>query len=113
MSDLNNIRNITGNVGKNQELTKKVDSTQIVQQNDVEPTNLGEIPTGASVLGRSMVSHDCTKSDITFGMKNPEIIEKCDTFFENAFNMFAANNDPEAYEKACMLTSAFANEISK
>lgn len=113
MSDLNNIGKIAGSVGKNPELTsKKEDVSQYVAQNEAD-NSMNEIPSGASVIGRSMVSHDCTKSDIAFGIKNPAILEASDSFFDKTYEQLLALGVSDPYEKACTLTSAFAKEISQ
>lgn len=113
MSDLNNIGKIGGNVSKNTELpNKKEDLNLNLSQNEAENT-LSEIPSSASVIGRSMVSQDNVNNDIAFGIKNPQVLQKCESFFDSVYTELSNSKDPEAYEKACMLTSAFAKEISQ
>ena len=67
----------------------------------------------ADASGRVQVSKpDNIKQDINFGMNNPEVMSKSDKLFEMAFKSLQADNDPEAYEKACAIaTSNDAREL--
>lgn len=65
------------------------------------------------ILGRSQISKtDNVKSDIAFGIANPEAIERSDKLFEMAFKGLQESGDPNAYEKACAIaTSEDAKEL--
>lgn len=67
----------------------------------------------AEALGRSQVSKtDNIKSDIAFGIANPQAISKSDKLFNMALAKLEADGDPEAYEKACSIaTSQDAKEL--
>lgn len=86
---------------------------------EVKPAQVNEVPERAvvadtGVLGKSQVSKpDNIQSDIDFCLKqSPEFLEKCDKFFDNAFNALSESKDEFAYEKACVLSKEFANEFS-
>lgn len=86
---------------------------------EVKPAQVNETPErtvvpDTGVLGKSQVAKpDNIQSDIDFCLKqSPEFLEKCDKFFDNAFNSLMKINDEFAYEKACVLSKEFANEFS-
>lgn len=110
MNEINNnniphiITNISSNSNKNMELQPK--AANEVPVRDIVPDT--------GVFGKSQVSKpDNIQSDIDFCMKqSPEFMEKCDKFFDNAFETLLQANDEFAYEKACVLSKEFANEFS-
>ena len=101
----NNISRIITNISSNSNKTVQPKQINNVQEHDVIADT--------GVLGKSQVAKpDNIQSDIDFCMKNsPEFLEKCDKFFDNAFETLLASNDDFAYEKACVLSKEFANEF--
>lgn len=89
--------------------------------NDAEPQFCGELEKDSvkdfsnptEVLGRSQVNKtDNLKEDLTFGMANPEVMNKSDKLFNLALSKLEAQGDPNAYEKACAVaTSEDAKEL--
>ena len=108
MNDINNnfspiVSGITNKTVKHQEN---------INNNTVAENQINEIHDNG-LLGKSQVSRpDNINSDIEFCKKStPEFLQKCDCFFENAFNTFSAAGDENAYVKACVLSKEFANEF--
>lgn len=61
----------------------------------------------AEVLGRSQVSKaDNIKSDLDFATAHPDAITKSDKLFEMALKSLEAEGDPQAYEKACTISTS-------
>lgn len=67
----------------------------------------------AEALGRSQVSKtDNLKSDVAFASAYPQALSKSDKLFNMALAKLEADNDPDAYEKACSIaTSVDAKEL--
>ncbi|MFA7657845.1 MAG: hypothetical protein WCY19_00255 [Candidatus Gastranaerophilaceae bacterium] len=67
----------------------------------------------AEALGRSQVSKtDNVEKDVAFGKAHPETIERADKLFALAFKGLRAAGDPDAYEKACAIsTSSDARDL--
>jgi hypothetical protein len=67
----------------------------------------------AEVLGRSQVTEaDNLKSDMTFGLENPQALAGSDKLFDTYYEQLLKENDPAAYEKACaMATSEEARDV--
>lgn len=108
MNDINNnfspkVSGVSANNTKHQENI----SGSLVSENQIN-----EIQDNG-LLGKSQVARpDNINSDIDFCKKStPEFLQKCDCFFDNAFNTFSANGDENAYVKACVLSKEFANEF--
>ena len=64
-------------------------------------------------MGQSQVKRDDAVSDTEFFVKNPELVEKSENVFNAALKELQAKNDPEAYEKACLIASEFTKEFAK
>lgn len=98
ISNIQNSNNIKGYENKN----SNVPSENTI--NEIKDSGL---------LGKSQVAKaDGVNTDIDFCKKtSPEILAKCDLFFEGALNNMIANGEENAYEKACILTKAFSNEF--
>lgn len=101
----NNIPRIITNISSN--------SNKTVQSKQINNVQEHEVMADTGVLGKSQVAKpDNIQSDIDFCMKHSlEFLEKCDKFFDNAFETLSASNDEFAYEKACVLSKEFANEF--
>jgi len=72
----------------------------------------------AEVLGRSQVvvgKADNLKEDIKFGMANPAAISSSDKLFNLALAKLENEGDPNAYEKACAISTSpdFRELLSK
>lgn len=67
----------------------------------------------AEASGRFHVSKtDNVKEDVNFGMAHPETIERSEKLFNLALAQLQAKNDPNAYEKACAIsTSSYARDL--
>ncbi len=82
---------------------------------DSEAPKSSGVPVGQSAIaGKSQIGKvDNVQNDIaTFGA-NPNLVALSDEFFDKAYARLCAQNDPEAYEKACLMTSEFVNECVK
>lgn len=86
----------------------------------VEPEKVPEAPVQTdvpkgqeAVAGQSQIKTDNIKSDMAAFCGNPQVIALSDQFFDVAYAQLQAENDPEAYEKACLYTSQFVNECVK
>lgn len=108
MNDINNnfspkVSGVSANSQRPAEniINKSVSENQI---NEIQDNGL---------LGKSQVSRpDNINSDIDFCKKSsPEFLQKCDYFFDNAFDTLTAKGDENAYVKACVLSKEFANEF--
>lgn len=111
MTEINNnfshiVSNISANVNN-----KKAD----FQPQAAEYQNAKELSSEMGVLGKSQVARpDNIQSDIDFCLKqSPEFLNKCDKFFEQAYNNLLETNDEFAYEKACVFSKEFANEFAE
>ncbi len=79
-----------------------------------QPEIAPKIPTDqAAVAGQSQIKTDNVKGDIATFKGNPGLISMADTFFDHAYADLQAQNDPNAYEKACLMSSQFVNECVK
>lgn len=100
-SDVSNIQKTNLTTGK-------------IEKNDPQVCNEGEEcglkdfsnPSG-EVLGRSQVNKaDNLKQDLAFCAINPEAVQSSDKLFEIAYKKFSEEKDPNAYEKACYVSTS-------
>lgn len=78
-----------------------------------EPKSQG-VPVGQSAIaGKSQIKADNVSNDIATFAANPNVVMLSDNFFDKAYDSLVAENDPNAYEKACLMTSEFVNECVK
>lgn len=82
---------------------------------EIEPPKIDAVPVGQSALaGKSQVGQvDNVQNDVKVFGQNPQLVALSDKFFDKAYEQLCAKNDPDAYEKACLLTSEFVNECTK
>lgn len=80
---------------------------------EIDASNVNDFSNPTEVLGRSQLSKtDNLKEDVAFGMANHSTISKSDKLFELAFKGLQSEGDPDAYEKACAIsTSEEAKDI--
>lgn len=72
-----------------------------------EESSIKDFSNPTEVLGRSQVnSTDNLKSDVKFGLANPDAIASSDKLFNIAYSQLLNENDPQAYEKACAIATA-------
>lgn len=79
------------------------------QQQSAEPqeSSIKDFSNPTEILGRSQVSNaDNLKSDVSFGVENSGAIASSDKLFDLAYNQLLKDNDPEAYEKACAISTS-------
>lgn len=89
------------------------DDIVIAQQEEKDSLN-NSFPVGQSALaGKSQIKADNIARDLALFKSNPHLVKVSDKFFDEAYERLLASNDPQAYEKACLLTSAFVNECVK
>lgn len=76
---------------------------------DAEQKVVKDLSSQHEVSGRSQVSKaaaDNFQKDIAFGIANPDAIASSDRFFDIAYNQLSEKNDPNAYEKACAISTS-------
>lgn len=92
---------------KDESLEQQLDETKAntISQN---------FPVGQSAIaGKSQIKTDNISNDLLTLKTNPQLVKLADEAFDIAYEKLAAQNDPEAYEKACLITNAFVQECSK
>jgi len=107
MNDINN--NFTPKVSN---ISNNLKPSENINNKPIAENQINEIHDNG-LLGKSQVVRaDSINSDIEFCMKSsPEFLQKCDYFFDNAFDSLSAAGDENAYVKACVLSKEFANEF--
>jgi len=82
---------------------------------EIETPKSEGVPVGQSAIaGKSQIGKvDNVQNDIAAFCGNPKAIALSDGFFDKAYAQLCAENDPNAYEKACLMTSEFVNECVK
>lgn len=110
MSKINNVE-----IGKVQKVDSKIEKAENIEpQQKQEESSIKDFSNPkAEALGRSQVnSTDNLQKDVAFGMAHPEAISSSDKLFDKALAKLEANNDPDAYAKACAIaTSNDAKEL--
>lgn len=86
------------------EITSQCEAEECCHKNN-------DIAPSFGILGQSQVKSENPITDTEFCMKNPQLMNKCDAYFDRVYEKLNAENDPYAYEKACTLTKAFADEL--
>ena len=105
MNSLNNIQNI--------QHVKHVKDGNVQKVDSAERKSIDNLVGPADVVGRSQVQKpDNLKEDINFILKNPEIMEKAEAFFEMAYEKLLKEDSPNAYEKAAAMATTFARELA-
>lgn len=114
MTDINNLPNIGGKIEKIQPKPVKAPEECVCADETVCDCPKSDIKAGEGVIGQSQVKRpENILTDIEFCTKHPELVEKCDTYFDIILSDLIAKNDPNAYENACLLTDAFAKEFTQ
>lgn len=81
---------------------------------EVKEAALKEVPFGQdAIAGKSQIKADNVANDLVTFCANPKAVELSDKFFDKAYAQLLAQKDPNAYEKACLLTSQFVAECTK
>ena len=71
------------------------------------------VPVGQSAIaGKSQIKTDNISNDLLMLRTNPKLVELADEAFDRAYEKLTEQKDPEAYEKACMIASAFVQECA-
>ena len=75
---------------------------------DLLEQNVGDFSNpSAEALGRSQVCKaDNLKSDVDFAKANPDAVELSDKLFDMALKKLQSEGDPQAYEKACAISTS-------
>jgi len=105
MSKINN--NVE--IGKVQKVDSKIEKTENIEpQSKREESSIKDFSNPkAEALGRSQVkSTDNLQADVAFGMAHPEAIKSADKLFNLSFSGLQADNDPDAYIKACAIATS-------
>ncbi len=106
MRDVNNNMRI-GKLKKSELKTEKIEKQELQHSGDLEETSLKDFSNPTEVLGRSQVSKsDNLKQDVAFGMARTEAISSADRLFDIAFKQLQADDDLNAYEKACTIATS-------
>ena len=83
---------------------------QINDENTAE-TISQSFPVGQSAIaGKSQIKTDNISNDLLVLKTNPNVVRLADEAFDSAYERLSAQNDPEAYEKACLIANAFVQE---
>lgn len=101
--------------------TKKVKPAEEIKEiaaapgEEIKTPKSEGVPVGQSAIaGKSQIGKvDNVQNDIAAFCHNPRLIAISDDFFDRAYAKLCDENDPEAYEKACLMTSNFVNECVK
>ena len=64
----------------------------------------------SAIAGKSQIKTDNISSDLLTLRTNPKLVSLADEAFDRAFSKLSEQNDPEAYEKSCVIANAFVNE---
>ena len=81
---------------------------------EVNQTASKEVPFGQdAIAGKSQIKADNVANDLVTFCSNPKAVELSEQFFDKAYAQLLAKKDPNAYEKACLLTSQFVAECTK
>ncbi len=95
----------------NKPIVPKIQEEQAAPKDTQKPEQKAELPS-IGLPGRSQVKSTGTVlSDIDFFLKNPEMVEKANNFFEMTYNQLKEKGYPEAYETAAQITDAFTKEF--
>lgn len=85
------------------------ESTSSVSSN--YPTN-ENLETGPKALvGQAQIVKDNTSKDLHFMMENPDAVSKSEKLFDLTFKALQEQDDSQAYEKACAISTSAAKEI--
>ena len=98
-----------------------VKPTEIKEENleqlaeESNPTISQNFPVGQSAIaGKSQIKTDNISNDLLTLKTNPGLVRLADEAFDRAYEKLLSQNDPEAYEKACVIANAFVQEcVSK
>lgn len=82
---------------------------------EIVAPKIDAVPVGQSAIaGKSQVGKvDNIQNDIKILGQNPQLVALSDKFFDKAYEQLCAKNEPDAYEKACLMTAEFVNECGK
>ena len=81
---------------------------------EVKETASKDVPVGQdAIAGKSQIKADNVANDLVTFCSNPKAIELSEQFFDKAYAQLVAQKDPNAYEKACLMTSQFVAECTK
>jgi len=73
-----------------------------------------EVPVGQeAIAGKSQIKADNIAKDLATFCGNYKAVAISDQFFDRAYADLVAQKDPQAYEKACLMTSQFVKEYTK
>jgi len=85
---------------------------QSIEEIAEEPKSQG-VPVGQSAIaGKSQIKTDNISNDLLTLRTNPKLVMLADETFDKAYEKLSEQNDPKAYEKACMIANAFVQECA-
>ncbi len=114
MSEINNLPQYSGKIDQKINIQPKVVEEPAHKEEDpVVNTNASNVLPDLGVVGKSQVKQaDSISNDLNFLTKNPELVEIADKYFDKTLEKLEKEGDPHAYEHACLLSAAFAKELS-
>ncbi len=96
---------------ENKNTLPKPQEEVLLQKEEIAAAPKTDLPS-IGLPGRSQVkATDNVAGDIDFFLKNPEMVEKANHFFEMTYDQLKAKGYPEAYETATQITNAFTKEF--
>ena len=99
---------------KNVKSAEMKDEIQAAPVEEIEEPKSSGVPVGQSAIaGKSQIKTDNISNDIAILAANPGLVEKAGIVFDKAYEGLLKKGDPEAYEKACLISSQFVNEAVK
>lgn len=106
MREINN--RLIGKVQQADFKSEKAGNTEPQFCGELEETCINDFSNPkAETLGRSQVNKtDNLQADVAFGLANPDAIDKSDKLFNLALAKLEADGDPQAYEKACAISTS-------
>ncbi len=85
---------------------------QSIEEIVEEPKSQG-VPVGQSAIaGKSQIKTDNISNDLLTLKTSPKLVMLADEAFDRAYEKLSEQNDPHAYEKACMIANAFVQECA-
>ena len=90
--------------GSSSEITPSVSATS-----STNTENLGTGP--SSLVGQAQVIKDNAAKDLNFMANHLDAVDKSEQLFDLTFKALREQDDPQAYEKACAISTSAAREL--
>ncbi len=92
---------------------EKEQAVVLPAENNEIQTSQGNLVGQSAIAGKSQIKADNIANDMLTFCSNPKAVELSDKFFDKAYAALVAEKDPNAYEKACLMTAQFVAECVK